>query len=366
VSETAASPHAARVIEPRPTSTYLPDFCQPRAVLAVVLVAELVAIVLTLARRETVESFWLDLATASLFLLWTALLSASILCGTQRWLTRLDATRLTVVSFLLILAVTLALSEATWWLGRTTLAWFGTATDFFPSNHLSFVFGNLGIASIIGALLLRYFYVTHQWRLNVEMEAHSRVAALQARIRPHFLFNSMNTIAELTRSNPELAEQAVEDLAELFRASIGDAGHQIEMRDELEMARVYQRIEQLRLGERLNVDWQVQQLPARALIPALTVQPLLENAIYHGIEPRPDGGTVTVTGEQRGDMLYISIVNPLPPATDTSRRGGNRMALANIRERLALAYGSRAGLAVEPTADSFRVTVSIPMREAAA
>jgi two-component system sensor histidine kinase AlgZ len=335
-------------------------------VLAVVLVAELVAIVLTLARREASESFWLDLATASLFLLWTALLSASILCGARASLARFDETRVTIVSFLLILAVTLALSEATWWLGRTAFAWFGTATDFFPSSHLSFVFGNLAIAGIIGALLLRYFYVTHQWRLNVEMEAHSRVAALQARIRPHFLFNSMNTIASLTRSDPELAEQAVEDLAELFRASIGDPGHQIEMRDELEMARVYQRIEQLRLGKRLNVDWQVQQLPAHALIPALTVQPLLENAIYHGIEPRPDGGTVTVTGEQRGDMLYISIANPLPPATDASRRDGNRMALANIRERLALAYGERAGLAIEPTTDSFTVTVSIPMHEAAA
>jgi two-component system sensor histidine kinase AlgZ len=176
----------------------------------------------------------------------------------------------------------------------------------------------------------------------------------------------MNTIASLTRSNPELAEQAVEDLAELFRASIGEAGHQIEMCDELEMARVYQRIEQLRLGERLNVDWQVQQLPAHALIPALTVQPLLENAIYHGIEPRPDGGTVTVTGEKRGDMLYISIANPLPPETDATRRDGNRMALANIRERLALAYGERASLAIEPTGDTFRVTVRFPMHEAAA
>jgi two-component system sensor histidine kinase AlgZ len=213
VSETAAARRAARVIEPRPTSTYLPDFCQPRAVLAVVLVAELVAIVLTLARRETVESFWLDLATASLFLLWTALLSASILCGAQRWLTRLDATRLTVVSFLLILAVTLALSEATWWLGRTTLAWFGTATDFFPSNHLSFVFGNLGIASIIGALLLRYFYVTHQWRLNVEMEAHSRVAALQARIRPALPLQQHEHDRRAHAQQSELAEQAVEDLA---------------------------------------------------------------------------------------------------------------------------------------------------------
>jgi two-component system, LytTR family, sensor histidine kinase AlgZ len=294
------------------------------------------------------------------------LISASVLCVARPRLARLDAPRLTLVAFALLLAITLALSEATYWLGHVALAYFGTTTEFFPVHHSSFIFGNLGIASIISALLLRYFYVTHQWRMNVEMEARSRVAALQARIRPHFLFNSMNTIASLTRSNPELAEQAVEDLADLFRASLGEAGHQIEMRDELEMARVYQRIEQLRLGERLIVDWQIQQLPDHALIPALTVQPLLENAIYHGIEPRPDGGTVTVTGEQHGDMLYICVANPLPPGTSLHRHEGNRMALANIRERLLLAYGERARLAIEPGAESFRVTVMFPLHEAAA
>jgi two-component system, LytTR family, sensor histidine kinase AlgZ len=366
VSAAAAASRAASNIESRPTSTYLPDFCQARMVLAVVLIAELVAIVLTLARREAVQSFWLDLATASLFLLWVGLVNAAVLCAARPRLWHLEAPRLTLVSFVLMLLVTLLLSEATWWLGRLAFTSFGTATDFFPSRHLSFVFGNLGIASIISALLLRYFYVTHQWRMNVEMEAQSRVAALQARIRPHFLFNSMNTIASLTRTNPELAEQAVEDLAELFRASIGEAGNQISLREELETARVYQRIEQLRLGERLVVDWQTQQLPAQALIPALTVQPLLENAIYHGIEPRPDGGIVTVTGERHGDMLFISVANPLPPGAGLSRHEGNRMALANIRERLLLAYGEQARLSIEPGAESFRVTVMFPMREAAA
>jgi two-component system sensor histidine kinase AlgZ len=335
-------------------------------VLAIVLIAELVAIVFTLARRDAAQSFWLDLATASLFLLWVGLVSAAVLCAARARLAHLDVPRLTVVTFALMLGVTLLLSEATWWFGRLAFASFGAGNGFFPARHLSFVFGNLGIASIISAVLLRYFYVAHQWRRNVEMEAQSRVAALQARIRPHFLFNSMNTIASLTRSNPALAEQAVEDLADLFRASIGEAGHQIEMRDELEMARVYQRIEQLRLGERLVVDWQTQQLPARALIPALTVQPLLENAIYHGIEPRADGGTVTVTGEQHGDMLYISVANPLPPGAGLNRHEGNRMALANIRERLLLAYGESARLAIEPTAETFRVTVMFPMHEAAA
>src|SRR5690606_35547004 len=115
---------------------------------------------------------------------------------------------------------------------------------------------------------------------------------LQARIRPHFLFNSMNTIASLTRSNPEQAEQAIEDLADLFRASLGDAHTQISLEDELEIARTHQRIEQLRLGDRLRVSWDIDGLPPRAQVPCLIVQPLLENAVYHGIEMLPAGGTV--------------------------------------------------------------------------
>jgi two-component system sensor histidine kinase AlgZ len=366
VNATAAQAAAARGSEPRPSTMYLPDLCQGRMVLGVVLIAELVAIVLTLARRDAVEGFWSELATASLFLLWEGLLSAAALCWARARLVALDAPRITLASFALILLVSLCLSEATYLLGRVAATTLGTSIGFFPARHLSFAAGNLAIAGIIGALLLRYFYVAHQWRTNVEMEAHSRVAALQARIRPHFLFNSMNTIASLTRTNPELAEQAVEDLADLFRASLGEAGHQIEIRDELEMARVYQRIEQLRLGERLVVDWQVQQLPDHALIPALTVQPLLENAIYHGIEPLPDGGTVTVTGGERGDMLYICVANPVPPSAAGHRHEGNRMALANIRERLLLAYGESARLAIDATTESFRVTVMFPRLEQAA
>ena len=154
MSPPAAAPRAASSIESRPSSTYLPDLCQARVVLAVVLIAELVAIVFTLARRDAAQSFWLDLATASLFLLWVGLVSAAVLCGARSRLAHLDAPRLTIVSFALMLGVTLLLSEATWWFGRFAFASFGAGNGFFPSRHLSFVFGNLGIASIISALLL--------------------------------------------------------------------------------------------------------------------------------------------------------------------------------------------------------------------
>ena len=127
--------------------------------------------------------------------------------------------------------------------------------------------------------MLRYFYVTHQWRSNLESVAESRFAALQARIRPHFLFNSMNTIASLTRSDPAAAERAIEDLADLFRASLGNSNEPISLEQELEVTRVYQRMEEQRLGDRLKVDWQLDNVPMQTRVPGLTIQPLLENAI---------------------------------------------------------------------------------------
>jgi two-component system sensor histidine kinase AlgZ len=224
-----------------------------------------------------------------------------------------------------------------------------------------FVLRNVGIGLIVTGLALRYFYVAHEWRRSVELRAAARVHALQARIRPHFLFNSMNTIAALTRSNPPRAEAAVQDLADLFRATLADKGDTITLAEELEVARTYQRMEQLRLGARLQVEWKTDSLPANALVPGLMIQPLLENAIYHGIEPRPEGGTVTISGEVSGDLVTIVVRNPLDPAP--GQREGNRLALANIRERLSLLYGERALMKSGRFDAEYIVTVRFPLIE---
>ena len=186
-----------------------------------------------------------------------------------------------------------------------------------------FLLPNVGIAAIVGALALRYFHVAHEWRRSVELEARSRIRALQARIRPHFLFNSMNTIASLTRSDPARAEEAIEDLSDLFRVSLSEARAQITLREELEVARIYQRIEQLRLGDRLQVRWKVADLPAEAIVPSLLLQPLLENAIGHGIEPLPEGGTVTIEGHaEGGDRDHRG----LEPGVGHGARGARRQS----------------------------------------
>jgi two-component system sensor histidine kinase AlgZ len=174
----------------------------------------------------------------------------------------------------------------------------------------------------------------------------------------------MNTIAALTRSDPRRAEEAVEDLADLFRATLRDSQSPLRLKEELELSRIYQRIEELRLGDRLEVRWNVAELPMRAFVPGLTVQPLLENAIYHGIEPLDRGGTVTITGRAVDGHVEIVVANPVaPPRSEAGERSGNGIALENIRQRLRLAYGERGTLTVERPNGEYRVTIRFPHAE---
>ncbi len=340
---------------------YLPDFCAARSVFAVVLISELVAIVLTLARIDLRFGFWLDLARTSLFLLWIGMCSAAALCAARPRLAGIDTRRASAIALLLLVAVTVAVSEATFRLGQHWPGGIGNAGRLFPGDHARFLLRNTFIAFIVSALALRYFFVSHQWRRSVELKARSRLDALQARIQPHFLFNSMNTIAALTRSDPRLAEEAVEDLAELFRANLKENRSQIPLEEELQLARLYQRIEELRLGSRLKVTWQVDALPKDLLVPSLTVQPLLENAIYHGVERLAEGGTVAVSGALADGRVELRIANPVVRDAGRGHRGGHRMALDNIRERLELAYPGRARLEIREQEDRYEVTLIFPV-----
>jgi two-component system sensor histidine kinase AlgZ len=339
---------------------FLPDFCEARAVLAIVLIAALLAIVLALAGPTGHGAFWTDLASSSAYLLWTGLACAAVLCKARPWLAGRPLRAAVLGSLGLLVGTVTVISELVYWAGRAWATQAGTPSSLFPEHHWSFLLPNVLIAAIVGALALRYFYVTSEWRRSVELEARSRIRALQARIRPHFLFNSLNTVASLTRSDPARAEEAIEDLADLFRVSLSDARAQITLREELEVARIYQRIEQLRLGERLQVRWQVAELPPDAIVPSLLLQPLLENAIGHGIEPLPGGGTVLVEGRSSADEVLITISNPVS-ATAKAVRSGNRMALDNIRQRLQLAFAGRASVTVDEGGEQYRVTLRFPL-----
>lgn len=352
------SPPGATSASQSADSFFLPNFCDPRMVLAVVLVSELLALVFALVRPADV-GFLTELARISMLMQWLALTSSAVLCVLKTPLRRTSTVVTTSVVLVLVLANILLLSIALVvggkWLGG------GNALEIFPNRIWPFALRNLVIGLIVTALLLRYFFVSHQWRLHVEAEARSRIDALQARIRPHFLFNSMNTIASLTRSDPSRAEEAVEDLADLFRATLSDVGRQLSLKEELELTRIYQRIEKLRLGERLDVDWDVGELPMRAQIPALTIQPLLENAIYHGIEPLDAGGTVTIRGRRKGEMIEIVVTNPTGKPERNATHRGHKIAVENIRERLRLAFAGRGALDIRQTDDTYEVTVRFPV-----
>ena len=336
---------------------YLPDFCAAGAIFVVVLVAELVAILLTLASHTSPGTFLTELAKMSMFILWLGLLGAAILCKIRPWVEEFGATKAFVIGFLLLELLALVIAEVTYQLTGI----YGEAV-IINDTHAGFILRTFAISSIVIALAMRYLYISSEWRRSIVLEAQSRISALQALIRPHFLFNSMNTIASLTRSDPRQAEEAVEDLADLLRANLGGPKDRTTLKEELEVAAIYQRIEKLRLGDRLNVRWNVSELPMRALIPSLTIQPLLENAIYHGIELLPDGGEVIVNGVRADKDLQIEIRNPVPldPSSD---KGGNQMALSNIRQRFELAYGAKAIVSVEEADDTFSVKLSFPYEE---
>ena len=336
------------------SQAYLPDFCAAGTVFVVVLIAELIAILLTLAAHTTEGLFLVELARVSLFVQWLAILSCAVMCLFRSRLESAGKTRAFILSFLVLELVCLILAELSY---QLSLAF----PDFisFGEPHHRFILRTFAISSIVIALAMRYLYVSSEWRNSIVLEAQARISALQALIRPHFLFNSMNTIASLTRTDPRQAEEAVEDLSDLLRANLGGSGDRTSLKEELEVAAIYQRIEKLRLGDRLNVRWDVGDLPMRALIPSLTIQPLLENAIYHGIELLPDGGEVHVAGRRDDKFLEISISNPIAPG-EKRAKGGNQMAMANIKQRFELAYGNRATVDVEATESSYAVKLRFP------
>jgi two-component system, LytTR family, sensor histidine kinase AlgZ len=337
----------------------LPDFCTPRAMLAVLLIVTLTALVMALSAAEFGAIFWLGLARNILFLVWVGVAGAAALCRLRPHIAARSAMggSLIVLGTMLVLVAILStvasLIMSSSYLNPEGLL--GVA----PERNWLFLARNMLIGLIVSGFALRYFYVSQQWRLNIESQARSRVNALQARIRPHFLYNSMNTIASLTRSDPARAEEAVQDLADLFRANLSEKRSLITLKEELESARIYQRIEQLRMGERLRVRWNVKELPMRALIPALTVQPLLENAIGHGVEHLEGGGEVIVEGSSADGTVLLRVRNPMP-LDSTAQRSGHGIALDNIHERLTLLFGVNAAVTSGREGDEFSVELRFP------
>ena len=212
------------------------------------------------------------------------------------------------------------------------------------------------LAGIVTGIVLYYFYL--QERAYSPAIAEARLQALQARIRPHFLFNSINAVLSLIRSQPKRAETALEDMADLFRVLMSENRDLVPLAQEIALCHQYLDLEKLRLEDRLKITWQINDMPSDAMIPPLILQPLLENAVYHGIEPMPEGGEIIVKIYTKVKELHISISNPYAP--QNNHHSGNKMALKNIKERLKLHFDLESSLKAETKNSRYDVHIRIP------
>jgi len=345
---------------------FLPDLCGPQPVLALILVSELLVGSTVVAAYGLDKFDWSVFGLVSVLAQWVVLSSAGSLCLLRPVLKRFHPVAAGLSSYGLVLFYTLAFSLLMHWISSGSLIGVG-----------QLLIGNLMVAAVLAGIGLRYLYLQQQLRNQQKAEMQSRLQALQSRIRPHFLFNSMNTIASLIAVDQETAERVVVELSQLFRASLGEPGL-IPLQKEIDLCRYYMDIEQMRLGDRMTAYWRCQTEQGEALapederlefvqIPSFMLQPLVENAIYHGIQPLPEGGTITIELTLGATFLEVTICNPVAGVDDKTadldkaNANGNGIALDNIRHRLMAYYGTAASLKVVRGSKEHKVKLRYPL-----
>ncbi|MCX7673464.1 MAG: histidine kinase [Thiobacillaceae bacterium] len=329
---------------PKQDAVRLPDFRNLGVLLRAALLVQLFALVSAVIAQPGLGGVgvaYMDMAALLQPPLFIALLSAYF---ASPWLSRQDYRRAAAI---LVGFCTLV-----------GLAWYLWLRHLYPDA----IAGSAPRAALLAALTALAVLAYFDWRHRVLSPAlaEARLQALQARIRPHFFYNSLNTVLALLRREPRAAEEALLNLAELFRVHMADNRQLSPLARELELARAYTALERHRLGERLRLVWKVDNAPAQALLPPLVLQPLVENAIHHGVEPSPQGGEVRVDVFTRGDTLNLVVRNPVH--AEGERRDGIRMALANIRERLMLHFDADARLTAQRVGGEFIVQIVMPLR----
>jgi len=342
IKQSPPSPRSTRVGE-RPPVT-LPDFRNLGVMLRILVLANAMGMAATLVKAPTVQALLpMQLETAAL-LEPLLLMQVLVLIALDPWLRRLAyAWGCVVVLVTTVIIVALALYVDRNWLHIGEMPWWRAAA--------------LGL-TVSGTALVYFYYRVRA--LSPALIA-ARLQALQSRIRPHFLFNTINAVLSLIRSEPKRAETALEDLADLFRALMADNRKLIPLADEVSMCRQYLNLETLRLGERLQIRWHIDRMPADALVPPLILQPLIENAVYHGVQASNEPGEVSINIFARRGVLHAILTNPMDPKGPS--HSGNRMAIDNIRERLALHFDAEAGLSSKAVHNTYQVHIHLPYRK---
>ena len=332
---------------PTPIPAGLPDFRNLGVMLRILLLANLFGLLAAIVRAENWGGAVQQLLPISIALQPALLAGLLVLYLANRPLHRLSYARGVLGVLLLTLLTSLIALNFT-----APLLWPDKGIEPLRSGFLSL---------LLSGFLLAYFNL--RGRALSPAIAEARLQALQARIRPHFLFNSINAVLSLIRSEPQRAETALQDLAELFRVLMADNRQLVPLQSELELCRQYLSLEQLRLGERLRLAWHLDNMPAEALIPPLLLQPLVENAVCHGIEPFDDGGEIDINLYRSRDQVHLVLANPYRMEGD--HHSGNKMALSNVRERLSLHFDAEAQLMISVTDSRYQVHIVLPYRTSA-
>jgi two-component system sensor histidine kinase AlgZ len=334
------------IIRQNPDAPTLPDFRNLGTLLRVLLGVNALAAIAALVREPRLSAWpseWMELTTLVEPHL---ILALALLYALSPWLSRQ-----TYASGAFVVAVVTVAS------GLAFNALLSPPLREAPAAMVR----HLLLALAVAGALLGYFRLRAKALSPAIAEA--RLQALQARIRPHFLFNSINAVLSLVRSNPKQAETALEDMADLFRVLMRDNRDLAPLSDEIELCRQYLALEKLRLGDRLEVEWHLNSMPADALVPPLVLQPLLENAIYHGIEPSSAPGVVSINIFYKGGEVHAILRNPYR-ANGGEHHAGNKMALANVRERLALHFDAEGAMESKVMRDAYEVHIRMPYRTA--
>jgi two-component system sensor histidine kinase AlgZ len=336
---------------------YLPDFRSLGTTLILSLLGQLLAFMFTLAEASSPAGFWSGLGLNSLFILWIVLPGQAVLAIVAKQLDRMRAVRAGWCVFIVVQAACLLMT----WLVYALSQEAGEPLVMRGGNLPFQLLDNALLAGLVTAVGLRYQYVQYLRRLQARAESSARLDALQARMRPHFLFNSLNAIASLTRRNPALAEELTLDLAELFRAILRKDVRLTTLGEEFVLSRQYLNIERQRLGDRLRVAWALDEDLLAAMIPPLSLQPLLENAVYHGIEPSAEGGTLEISCQpHKKDKIILTVRNSLPGQNERMDRPGNSIALENLRLRLQNFFGDEGRLTVSMAEGFYQARIIIP------
>jgi two-component system, LytTR family, sensor histidine kinase AlgZ len=320
----------------------LPDFRNLGILLRILLIVNLAAIGAAIVRAPMLNLAWDELVAMSAVVQPILILTLLALVALGPFLRRLPFG----IGAAAVAAIALGVA-----LGFVTLM-----QDVYAGEALGSPGHYAALVLLATVTLLMYFEL--RGRALSPAIAEARLQALQARIRPHFLYNSINAVLSLIRQDPRRAETALEDLADLFRVVMGDNRELSPISREIELCRQYLNLEQLRLGERLKVVWRIDKMPADALVPPLLLQPLLENAVYHGIEPRVEPGEVSIDIYTLRNRVHAVLRTPYSRAGD--HHAGNKMALANIRERLQLHFDAEATLDTRVGDDTYQVHIVLP------